>query len=154
MRLGDLLKAECVELDAPAVTKEELIRGLVDRLAEQGLVRTAPPVVRALLDREEVMSTGVGGGVALPHAQSSAVAEFAVAIARPREPIDFDALDGRPVEVVFLVVGPEDRTGLMRVLTRVSRLLYTGDLQKKIRKAKSAPEVVRLAVAEEARLRP
>jgi fructose-specific phosphotransferase system IIA component len=153
MKLADLLDAEYVELDATAASKEELIRLLVDRLARQGVVRNASAVVRALLDREEVMSTGVGEGVALPHAQSAAVKEFAVAFARPRQAIDFAALDGEPVEIVFLVVGPGDRAGLMRILTRISRLLYTGDLQRKIKKAKSPEEFVRLIGGEEAKLR-
>jgi len=153
MQLADLLKPECVLLDTPPVTKEEMIRSMVDRLAEQSFVDSVAPVVRALLERERVMSTGIGGGVALPHAQSPAVKEFAVAFARPREPIDFEALDGEPVDIIFMLVGPGDRTGLMRVLTRVSRLLYSGDLHKKALKVKSAEEFVRLVATEEAKIK-
>jgi len=153
MQLAELLRPACVMLGTPPLTKEEMIRSMVDRLAEQGLVESVAPVMRALLERERVMSTGVGGGVALPHAQSPAVKEFAVAFARPREPIDFEALDGEPVEVVFLVVGPGDRTGLMRVLTAISRLLYAGDLQKKALKVKTPDEFIRLVASEEAKLK-
>ena len=67
--------------------------------------------------------------------------------------IDFGALDGEPVRLFFLVVGPGDRTGLMRVLTRISRLLYTGDLQKRLLGAKGAGEIVDLITAEEAKIK-
>ncbi len=152
MGLAKLLRPEFVLLDGPPVSKGEIIRALVEPLADAELVQSVSQVTRALLDRERVMSTGVGGGVALPHAQSSAVSSFAVAIARPKEAIDFQALDEKPVRLVFLAVGPEDRTGLMRVLTRISRLLYTGDLQKRLLKAATAAEVVELIAAEEEKL--
>ncbi len=152
MQIADLLKQEFVLLDTPPLTKEEMIRSMVDRLAEQGLVESVAPVMRALLERERAMSTGVGGGVALPHAQSPAVREFAVAFARPQQPIDFEALDGEPVRVVFLVVGPGDRTGLMRIITRLSHLLYSGHLQEKAQAVKSAEELLRLVASEEARI--
>lgn len=153
MQLADLLHPKCVLLGMPALSKEEIIRTMVERLAEAGLVESVAPVVRALLERERVMSTGVGGGVALPHAQCAAVKDFAVAFARPGEPIDFEALDGEPVRVLFMVVGPGDRTGLMRILTRISRLLYTGDLQKKALKVQTPEAFLRLVGAEEAKIR-
>ncbi len=152
MGLAGLLKPQFIQIGGPPLSKEEMIRSLVEPMAEAGVVESASKVTRALLDRERVMSTGVGGGVALPHAQNAAVRAFAVAFARPKEPIDFQALDEKPVQLVFLAVGPEDRTGLMRVLTRISRLLYTGDLQKKLLKAESAAEVIHLIAAEEAKL--
>ncbi len=152
MALAKLLRPEFVLLDGPPLSKGELIRALVEPLADAGLITSVSQVTRALLERERVMSTGVGGGVGLPHAQSPAVREFAVAFARPREPVEFQSLDERPVQIVFLAVGPEDRTGLMRVLTRISRLLYTGDLQKRLLKASKPQAVVDLIAAEEAKL--
>jgi mannitol/fructose-specific phosphotransferase system IIA component (Ntr-type) len=152
MALADLLEPAYIQLNCPPLSKGEMIRTLVEPMAASGAVTSASRVTRALLDREKVMSTGVGGGVALPHAQSGAVARFTVGIARPREPIDFQALDGKPVQLIFLAVGPEDRTGLMRVLTRISRLLYTGDLLRKLLKAATPEEVIRLIAAEEAKL--
>jgi PTS system fructose-specific IIC component len=152
MGLADLLRPEFIQIGGPPLSKEEMIRSMVEPLVEAGIVESVSKVTRALLERERVMSTGVGGGVALPHAQSSAVKEFAVAIAKPKEPIDFQALDQKPVQLIFLAVGPEDRTGLMRVLTRISRLLYTGDLQKKLLKVTTADEAIRLIAAEESKL--
>ncbi|MBM3317520.1 MAG: PTS sugar transporter subunit IIA [Candidatus Eisenbacteria bacterium] len=153
MTLTDLLTADCIQLDAPALHKEELIGVLVDCFARAGSARASAPVVRALLDREAVMSTGIGGGIALPHAQSPAVEGLTVAFARPKEPIEFAALDGNPVSLVFLVVGSGDRTGLMRVLTHISRILHSGELKKKLLKARSPEEVLRAIRGEEGRLK-
>ena len=152
MALAKLLRPEFVLLDGPPLSKGELIRALVEPLAEAGLITSVSQVTRALLERERVMRTGVGGGVGLPHAQCSAVREFAVAFARPKSPVEFQSLDERPVQLIFLVVSPEDRTGLMRVLTRISRLLYTGDIQKRLLKAKKPKDIVELIAAEEAKL--
>lgn len=153
MTLIELLRADCVQLDSPPLAKDELIRGMVEQLAAAGLVESVSQVTGALLERERVMSTGVGRGVALPHARSAAVKQFCVALARPREPVDFAALDSEPVCLVILAVGPGDRTGLMRILTRISRLLYAGDLQKKLLQAKTVADVLRLIGAEEAKLK-
>ncbi len=149
MRLQDLLRVDCVQLGSPPVSKEETIFAMVDLLHAAGLVESTAPVVRALLERERVMSTGIGGGIALPHAVSPSVKTLAVAVARPREPIDFAALDGEPVKLIFLIVGPGERTALMRVLKQLSRLLYTGEVQKKILKLKTPSAFIRLMASEE-----
>lgn len=152
MGLADLIKPEYVLLNGPSLSKNEMIRSLVEPLAASGVVSSGSTVSRALFERERIMSTGVGGGVALPHALSPAVNKFAVAIARPQNPIDFQALDGKPVSLIFLAIGPDDRTGLMRVLTRISRLLYTGDLQKNLIKAGSPAAIIQLIADEEEKL--
>lgn len=152
MGLARLIRPEFIQIDGPALSKEEMIRTLVEPLTAAGLIQSSATVTRALMERERVMSTGLGGGIALPHAQSSAVRQFAVAIGRPAQPVDFHALDEKPVRLIFLAVGPEDRIGLMRILTRISRLIYTGDLQKKLMEAKSGKEMMRLIAAEEAKL--
>jgi mannitol/fructose-specific phosphotransferase system IIA component (Ntr-type) len=152
MVLSELLRADCVLLGTPPLTKEETIRSMVEALHRAGFVESPATVVRALMERERVMSTGVGGGIALPHALSAAARQFAVAFARPRTPIDFEALDGQPVNQIFLVIGPGDRSVLMKILTRISRLLYGGELQKKILKVKTPEEFIRLIASEEAKI--
>ncbi len=152
MGLANLLKPEFILIDCPSLSKDEMIRSLVEPMAEDGIVASCSGALRALYDRERVMSTGVGGGVALPHAQCSSVNEFAVALGRPEKPIEFQALDGEPVSLIFLALGPEVRTGLMRVLTRISRLLYTSDLQKNLIKATTAEDMIQLIDNEEGKL--
>lgn len=153
MSLTELIQSNCIQLDVAAEDKSALIRRMVDRLAQSEIVTDPDAVLRALLERERVMSTGIGGGVAIPHAQSPAVARLAVSLARPATEIPFESLDEKPVRLVFMIVGPEERGGFIRILARISRLLYTGDLQKRLLLAKTPDEVQRIIAEEEEKLR-
>ena len=153
MSLGELIRDDCILLDVPAKEKGDLIRRMVDRLQGLGLVGDPDAVVHALLERERVMSTGIGGGVAIPHAQSPAVGALAVSLARTPEGIDFASLDEKPVRLVFLIVGQEERGGFISILARISRLLYSGDLQTRLLEAKTGADIVRMIREEEEKLR-
>ena len=80
------------------------------------------------------------------------IAKLAVALGRSRSDVDFNALDGRPVQLFFLVVGPEERGGYIRVLARISRLLYSGELQRRLGQTKTAADAMDLIQAEEERV--
>lgn len=153
MSLGELIQEDCVLLDIPDAEKGALIRSMVDALVRAGRVSDPGPVVHALLERERVMSTGIGGGVAIPHAQCPSVPALAVVLARPSLGVDFDSLDEKPVRLVFMIVGPEERGGFIRVLARISRLLYSGDLQGRLLEAKTPGDIRRIVCEEEERLR-
>lgn len=109
MSLLEILDERCIALDLEARDKQEAIAKMVDLLAATGALSERDEVLHAVLEREKVMSTGIGGGVAIPHAQSRGVTRLAVALARPKNEIDFEALDGKPVGLIFLIVGPEER---------------------------------------------
>lgn len=153
MILSEVLKSDAILLDLPGTGKEDLIRVMVERLAEIGLVASVSQVTQALLARERVMSTGVGQGIALPHARNAAVKETCVALARLSAPMEFAALDGRPVDLVFLAADPGDRGELMRVLAQISRLMRSGDLRKRLMHAKTPADAARQISLEEARLK-
>lgn len=153
MSLKELLRKDCILLDLPVEEKSDLIRRLVSHLGKAGVVQDEESVLRALLERERVMSTGIGGGVAIPHAQSAAVSSLAVSLARPVQGIDFQSLDEKPVRLIFMIVGPEERGGFIRILARISRLLYSGDLQARLLEAKTADEVIQIIGHEEDKLR-
>ncbi|MBU1698975.1 MAG: PTS sugar transporter subunit IIA [Candidatus Eisenbacteria bacterium] len=153
MVLSELLSSESIALDVAVSTKEEAIQIAVDYMVGAGVVTHKSQVIRALIERERIMSTGIGNGIAIPHSQSQAVKKLALGILRPVTGIDFDALDGKPVRLVLTIVGPEERGGFIRVLARVSRLLQDGHLQKKILKAKTPQEVLSAISQEEEKLR-
>lgn len=140
-------------MDVPAATKEELIRLMVSVLDGDGLLTDPDTVTNSLLERERVMSTGIGGGVAIPHAQSSGARELAVSFVRTQGDLQFDSLDGKPVRLVFIIIGPEERGGFIRILARISRLLYAGDLQEALLVSKTPEEVVDVIRREEEKLR-
>lgn len=153
MSLSQLMRASSIRLDLDVTTKEDLIRRMVELLDQDGLLTDRDGVVQALLERERVMSTGIGGGVAIPHAQSAGVRELAVSFVRVGADLPFDSLDGKPVRLVFMIVGPEERGGFIRILARISRLLYTGDLQKELLAAEAPHEVIDTIRREEEKLR-
>lgn len=152
MSLQELICRECIQLETGAESRDALLASMVGHLARAGVVTEPDAVLRALLDREDVMSTAVGGGVAIPHAQSAAVKSLTVGLARPKEDLDFHALDGKPVRLVFLIVGPEERSGFIRILARLSRLLHAGALQRRLLEATGPDEAVQIIAEEESRL--
>jgi len=152
MNVQDIIEQSCIALDLDVKSKEELITKLVEMLEAAGVVTDREEVVRKVLDREKLMSTGIGGGVAIPHAQCKGASRLAIALARTKEGIDFDALDGKPVRLFFLIVGPEEKGGYVRVLARISRLLYTGDLQRSLYKVETPEQAIETLRNEERRL--
>jgi mannitol/fructose-specific phosphotransferase system IIA component (Ntr-type) len=153
MNLSQLLRPSAIRLDLVVENKEDLIRKGVGIFEAEGILSDPEIVAAALLERERVMSTGIGGGVAIPHAQSSGVGELAVAFVRVARDLSFDSLDGKPVRLVFLIIGPEERGGFIRILARISRLLYTGDLQRALLEAPTPEAVVGIISQEEEKLR-
>lgn len=110
-------------------TNVEAITAVFDRLCESERVDTQhrQRILAALLKREELGSTGVGGGVAVPHAKDSGVARLIGAVADFPKGVDFNSLDGKPVHVIYLFVSPADQLGEhLRVLESISRMLRNG----------------------------
>ena len=150
--LSEILDESGIRLDMPETTKETAIESLIGLFLENGVVTDAERMIADIHQRERVMSTGIGGGIAVPHAQSPGAGRLAMALGRMTRPIEFDALDERPVQLLFLVVGPEERGGFIRVLARISRLLYSGDLQRNLLRVRSAAEAMECIRHEEARI--
>jgi fructose-specific phosphotransferase system IIA component len=152
MNVLDILEESCVALDLEVGDKTHVVSSLVDLLEAAGVVSDKDEVVQKVLEREKLMSTGIGGGVAIPHAQCRGAEKLAIALARTKDGVDFDALDGKPVRLFFLIIGPEERGGYVRILARISRLLYTGDLQKSLYRAETPRQAIETLRREESRL--
>lgn len=150
--LRELLDPSCVALDLTAPNKDAVIESLVDLLHGAQVVQDRERMVEDLKKRERIMSTGIGGGIAVPHAQSPGANRLALSLGRLAQPIEFEALDERPVRLVFMVVAPEERGGFIRVLARISRLLYSGDLQRNLFRARTPHEVMECISHEEQRI--
>lgn len=152
IRLSEILSESTVRLDMPSRSKDAAIVSLVESLAHAGVVTDTSQMVSDIQDRERVMTTGIGGGIAVPHAQSTGATRLAMALGRTAQPIEFESIDERPVQLIFLVVGPEDRSGFIRVLARISRLCYSGDLLRNLLLARTPAEVMDLVRFEETRI--
>lgn len=144
MLLSDLLSPERIRIPLTAHSKEELLRELVGVVTGSDRKEDREDVLRAVREREAVLSTGIGHGVAIPHGKSSAVDELRMAAGRVAEPIEFDALDGQPVSLVFLLVGPESAAGPhIKALSRISRIVRRDDVRERLIAAQTPEEFLR-----------
>jgi nitrogen PTS system EIIA component len=124
MRLKDALKESCVIADLKGGTKKEVLTELVTSLKEAGFIDDVQEAVSVILEREKLGSTGIGEGIAIPHGKMAGTDRILCAFGRSKEGIDYDAVDGEPAHIFFLLLAPEDSAGLhIQMLSRISRIL-------------------------------
>lgn len=153
MRLTDILKPGNIKVPLAAKTKSEAIAELVQLLADNGQITDAKKVLDAVLEREATRTTGIGNGLAIPHGKCTGTADLVMAIGKPAQPIDFQAIDGRPVTVIWMLASPPDKTGPhIHALARISRLMTIDKFQQALRAATTAQEVYDAIVKQEAAL--
>ena len=144
MLLTDLLTVERIKIPLQGRTKDEILRELVSALGDQDGVNDSEDVLRAVREREAVLSTGIGNGVAIPHGKSPVVPTLIMAAGTTAQPIEFDSLDGEPVQLFFLLVGPETAAGPhIKALSRISRLVRRDDVRNRLITSASAEEFFR-----------
>lgn len=144
MLLTDLLTPERIKIPLESRTKEGLLEELVAVAAAGANGMDTADVLEAVRERERVLSTGIGNGVAIPHGKSGTLSELRLAAGRTDEPVDFDALDGQPVRLFFLLVGPEAAAGAhIKALSRISRLLRKESVRQRLASTRDADEFYR-----------
>jgi fructose-specific phosphotransferase system IIA component len=145
MRIQDLLEEDLIIEDLLATDKAGVIREFADLLAGRGKVRDAGELARAVLEREAQGSTGIGDGIAIPHAKSRFVSGSLVVFGRSRKGVDFQTLDGKPAYLFFLLVSPEDHPGEhLKTLARISRIMRSAELRERLRTSRDRREILRL----------
>lgn len=143
--LTDLLSAARVKVPLSAATKEDVLEELVELLVVDGCAEDSAEVLRVVREREAILSTGIGSGVAIPHGKSGSCPGLSIAAGVTRGPIEFDALDGEPVRLFFLLVGPETAAGAhIKALSRISRLVRQPELRQRLIDAPDADAFLRL----------
>ena len=138
MRMSDFIVRDSVVPELQATTKEGVIREMVNSLRSNGYFKGGEPedIVKAILKRELLGSTGIGRGVAIPHTKHTSVDRLIGTVALSRSGVSFDSLDGEPVFVFFLLVSPQDRPGdHLRALENVSRCLRDDGFVRSLRQA-------------------
>ncbi len=149
--LSELLREGSVALEISARRKKEAIAELVDLLRKDGKIENPEPILKGILERERVSTTGIGGGIAIPHRLSPDVSGTVLALGRSREGMPFDAVDRQPVYLVFLIIGPEGRQNdHLRLLSRVARLMHDETVVRRIREAGSEEEILEIVRDREA----
>jgi PTS system nitrogen regulatory IIA component len=147
MKIVEFLNEKAITADMGANTKEAALRELVDVLAKAEGIKNKEELIKVLLNRESLGSTGIGQGVGIPHAKTNAVKKLVAALGISPQGVNFDALDGEPVHIFFLLIAPEDSAGPhLKGLARISRLLkdkYFRDSLKQLRDEKAILKLIR-----------
>lgn len=137
--LSDLLTPERVKVPLASQSKDGVLRELVLLAMPEAGPAALESMVTAVLEREKLLSTGIGSGIAIPHGRTNQVESLLVAAGRTSQPIEFDALDGRPVSLFFLLLGPDSAAGAhVRALGRISRVLRHEAVRDRLSLAASA----------------
>jgi mannitol/fructose-specific phosphotransferase system IIA component (Ntr-type) len=151
MRLTDFLSAERIKAPLEGTNKDEVLKELIQLLPLPDQ-HHQQQVLKAVQEREQLMSTGIGNGIAIPHGIATVNIKLMAALGIPAQPIDFQAVDGQPVKLIFLVVADENHRGAnIRALARISRLLHREDFRLALTKCTSPEEAMKVIREEEAR---
>lgn len=150
MRIMDFLTKETVMVDLKSMDKKGVLNELVDVLVKNNKVSDKNKTIKILLEREELGSTGIGQGIAIPHGKTDEVSNVVIAFGSSKQGIEFDSLDGEPVYLVFLLLAPTESAGVhLKALAKISRLLKDKHFRQALRDAKSDDEVINI-IKEEA----
>lgn len=139
------LKLECILIDPAETKKESLYRHMIDTLSGAYKIKDSDALYKSVLKREEMISTCIGYGCAVPHCHSDQLEKTIFAAARLNPPCDFDTPDDQPVSLVFLMAGPSKNTGIhIKLLSKLSRLLHDPEFRIQLQNAGDAEEFLKL----------
>lgn len=143
MNIFSLLNTQTVFPNLEAESKAEILDALVSSLKGKISEQKVEDIREAVIEREKIMSTGVGKGLAIPHGKTTGIGETYAAFAILKNPIDYEAIDGEPVNMVFMLAGPQSSNSLhIKMLSRISRLMNNGDFRERLLECSSAEEII------------
>ena len=150
MNVSDILSVEKIKVDFNSTDKFGVINELIDLFADDPKVNNMDEMRDAIIDREEIQSTGVGSGFAIPHAKTDGVKDMIAAFGRLTEPIEFESIDEKPVNLVFLMVAKESAVGPhIQMLSRISRLMSKESFRESLINAETSQDIYDLFKSEE-----
>ncbi|MBU2262560.1 MAG: PTS sugar transporter subunit IIA [Proteobacteria bacterium] len=142
MKITEILKKEFILEELKATSKREVLVELAGAFAKGKLEFDSDAMLHVLLEREKLGSTGIGDGIAIPHGKLAGLEEMVVAFGRSREGVDFEAMDGKPAHLFFLLMAPENSVGQhLKALAKISRMLKDEAFRKKLLAAKECDEL-------------
>lgn len=145
MNLLDILSPKAIKVPLESTEKKAVIHELVDLLAVAKLIKDPDTLKRVVWERELQRTTGIGEGLAIPHGKSNSSPNLVMSIGRPAEPIDFDAIDKRPVRLVVLLASPPEKTAdHIQALGKISRMMADPNTRLAAYNAESADELYQL----------
>jgi PTS system nitrogen regulatory IIA component len=153
MKIADLLNPAAIAADLKATEKNEVLSELTEAIlkVEPGLNRDE--VLRVLQERERLGSTGIGDAVAIPHGKLRDLNKLLISFGRSRQGVDFDSMDGKPAHLFFLLIAPEESVGVhLKTLARISKLLKSPAVRRRLLEAGSGEDLFNIIVEEEENL--
>lgn len=149
-KISEIILPDGVVLDVKNTEKIAVIKELAQILIDKNIVTNPDEFFSAILRRENLESTGIGQGVAIPHARTTAVKNIVIVFGRSTTGVDFSSLDGLPSYLIFLIAAPEDKkTEYIMTLARLSKLLRKNDARKTLMDAQTPEEVIKTIVTYE-----
>lgn len=150
MKITEFLDKRGIKIGLHAVEKEDILKELVDVLAEVKDIGDKKSILKALVERENLGSTGIGQGIAIPHGKTDRVSELVAVLGISPKGVNFEALDGEMVHIFFLLVAPKDTAGPhLKALAQISRLLRDSYFCQLLQRCKTAEEAYELIHREE-----
>lgn len=150
MKISEILDKRAIKIGISSITKEDTLKELVDVLAKVEDIGDPKGIIKALIDRENLGSTGIGQGIAIPHGKTDKVKKLTAVLGISKNGVNFDALDGEPVYIFVLLVAPKATAGPhLKALAQISRLLRDTYFCELLRKCKTEDEVFNTIKTEE-----
>lgn len=150
MKIIDFLDPKAISANLQATDKEGAIKELVDLLYKAGSIKDKEKLLKILVSREALGSTGIGQGVGIPHGKCDGVKELVAAFGLSQKGVNFDSLDGEPVYIFFLLVAPEDSAGPhLKALARISRILKDKVFRETLKQCKDEKTILKLIEEED-----
>lgn len=147
MELSRLMKKNLMSLELSASNKEGAIKEMVELISGDKHIKNKDEVLKTMLERERLGTTGIGDGIAIPHSRTDAVTDIVVAFARSREGLDFEALDKKPVNLLFMVAGPQKKNHeYLKIMSILARLFSKEENRQALLEA-AAPKEITKAIA-------
>jgi len=145
IKLSKLLKGKFINLKLKSSEKKKAIAELVEFVALSKKLKSKKAFLDAIVEREELGSTGIGNGVAIPHAKTKVAKDFILAFARKDEGIDFGALDGEKTFLFFILASPKEEVGMhLKILAEISRIVKDKFIVDLLRRAKDQKEILKI----------
>ncbi len=149
MKILDILDKESIITELKGVSKKQVLEELIEALLEKRPHLDRDHLMKVLLERERLGSTGIGDGIAIPHGKLKDLDQLALSFGKSTRGVDFESMDGKPVHLFFLLVAPESCAGIhLRALAKIARLLKNGSVRKRLG-AVSTPEEVYSVIEQE-----
>jgi nitrogen PTS system EIIA component len=150
MQLDQIFKVEFINANLQARNKDEALAELVNTIIRGGLKLDYSHIIDVLKQRENLGSTGIGDGVAIPHGKIAELDDIVVAFGRSIDGIPYDSMDGKPVYLFFLLLAPENSAGQhLKILAKISKMLKDTNFRKKLLKAKSQSDLYKAIIDQE-----